>query len=82
MKVWFTRDLDGTPSTWRYKKRKPVFNKDEGMWFGEHENLITDDTVNTARKFGRGFKGVKKGEIKLCDLEVLCKGRFCSDLNF
>jgi hypothetical protein len=79
MKVYFCRDADGEASTWRYKRTKPVLCKETGTW-GISSNpcrwksLITDTTDSTFEKFGKGFHGVRKGQMKLLDLKPKIRG--------
>jgi hypothetical protein len=82
MKVYFCRDIDGEVTTWRYKQAKPVWHSAEGIWDNTYKNaannIVTEGTENTFKKFGKGYHGVRKGQMKLLDLKPkirgVCKG--------
>ena len=78
MKIWFARDLNGTPSTWRYKQKKPTLRSFDGLWVPEafEDTLITCGYLNTYAKFGRSFHGVRKGKIKFLDIPSKKRGTF------
>ena len=86
MKIWFARDLNGTPSTWRYKLKKPTLCTFDGIWTPPdafifpyiifNDSVITYGYSNTYAKFGRSFHGVRKGKIKLLDIPSKKRGTF------
>ena len=74
MNIYFCRDSDGTPTTWRYKQKKPALDCC-GCWCtGCCESIITEGIRDTNKKFGRGFHGVRKGKMKFLDLKSLKHG--------
>jgi hypothetical protein len=83
MKVYFCRDSDGTPTTWRYKQTKPRwFLRVWDLMMGHKKAMITEGCEGTFRKFGKGYHGVRKGQMKLLDLKPKVRGTFVNTTSY